>query len=112
MECTTLSQARAIPQPGMCVLPMRGEDHLRGLPELEGPKRSKDKLRCMQHNEIIDWGTTLMHTCVLSGMGTGEENPRGSWLWKFPAQKSLKELPLVKDWDYDSCALAGARAKK
>jgi hypothetical protein len=90
MECTTLSQARAIPVEGMNVLPMRGEEHVRGLPELAEPKRKKDRLKCEQHNDIIDWGTALMHTCVLCGKGAGEENPRGSWLWRFPEQKSFK----------------------
>lgn len=78
MECITLTQARAIPVPGMCVLPMRGEGHVRGLPTLEAPGRKKDKLKCEQHNQIIDWGTAVMHTCVLADKGAGEENPRGS----------------------------------
>ena len=112
MECTTMSRARAIPVAGMNVLPMRGTGHVRGLPELQHPSRSKDRIKCEQHNSLVDWGTTVMGSTIAMGNAALEENPRGAWFWEFPEQKVLLTMPEVDDWDFESCALGGARAKK
>jgi hypothetical protein len=112
MECITFSRARAIPVAGMNILPMRGAGHLRGLPELQQPSRAADKLKCEQHNLLVDWGTTVMGTMFATDLAALEENPDGSWFFEFPDQQRLSEMEGVTDWKFDSCALGGARCKK
>ena len=108
MDCTIMTQARAIPIPGMNIKPMRGPGHLRGLPELQQPARAADLLKCEQHNMLIDWGTSIMGTMFALGNAALEENPDGSWFFEFPDQQRLSEMENVVDWKFDSCALGGA----
>ena len=112
MGCTTMSRARAIPVAGMNVFPMRGPGRVRGPPGLHHPSRSKDRIKCEQHNSVVDWGAAVMGTTIAVGNAALEENPRGAWFWEFPEQKVLLTMPEVEDWDFESCSLGGARAEK
>ncbi len=116
MDCKTLSRARNIPPRGAAAkkirsLPLRSDDHVRGLPCLKKQDRREDKKKVDEANALMDWGLGQLHKQIDKDDGALMENPQGSYGWDFERAAELLEKG-CEDWDHNACAFCAARAKK
>ena len=99
LPCNTFSRARRAPPWSKLPKPLRSQEHIFGLPNLN----SSDFARVSRANTMLHGAIRCIRRCLKRNIPGFLENPSNSWVWQVPAIQRLIRHPAVHLIRVDQC---------